>query len=71
MDFGDEAHATLHGAEQQIAECFRGGSILSIDAIATATGLPSPEVSATLMMLELKKVVVKRADGTFEGATAS
>ena len=66
LDFGEDSRAELQGAEQQIAECFRGGSIMSIDAIATATGLPSPEVSATLMLLELKKVVVKRADGTFE-----
>ena len=66
LDFGEEARAELQGAEQQIAECFRGGSIMSIDAVATATGLPSHEISATLMLLELKKVVVKRADGTFE-----
>src|SRR6185369_5894793 len=60
LDFGEDARVELQGAEQQIAECFRGGGIMSIDAIATATGLPSPEVSATLMLLELKKVVVKR-----------
>jgi DNA processing protein len=66
LDFGEDARAVLHGAEQQIADCFRGGSIMSIDALSSATGFPSPEVSATLMLLELKKVVVKRADGTFE-----
>ena len=66
LDFGDDARAELQGVEQQVAECFRGGGIMSIDAVATATGLPSPEISATLMLLELKKVVVKRADGTFE-----
>ncbi|MEJ1971376.1 MAG: hypothetical protein WDM96_02355 [Lacunisphaera sp.] len=32
----------------------------------TATGLGAPQVSAALMMLELKKFVMKRSDGTFE-----
>ena len=62
----ENSPGALHGVEQKVAECFRGGSIMSIDAVATATGLPSYEISATLMLLELKKVVVKRADGTFE-----
>lgn len=66
LDFSQDSRLELNGAEQKIAECFRGGGIMSIDAIAAATGLPSAEVSATLMLLELKKVVVKRADGTFE-----
>ena len=66
LDFGDDSPAELHGAELKIADCFRGGSIMSIDALAAVTGLPSHEVSATLMLLELKKVLVKRADGTFE-----
>lgn len=62
----EDSRSGLQGAEQQVADCFRGGGILSIDAVAAATGLPSSEISAALMMLELKKVVVKRADGTFE-----
>ena len=66
LDLGEDSPAALQGPEQKIADCFRGGSIMSIDAIATATGLSSPEVSATLMLLELKKAVVKRADGNFE-----
>jgi len=56
----------LSVAEKQVAECFRGGEILGIDAVTAATGLGAPEVSAALMMLELKKLVVKRADGNFE-----
>jgi DNA processing protein len=47
-------------------ECFKGGSILSIDQLTAAAGLSAPEVSATLMMLELKKLVAKRSDGAFE-----
>jgi DNA processing protein len=56
----------LNEAERKIAAAFSGGAMLGIDALTTATGLSTPEVSAALMGLELKKVVSKRADGTFE-----
>lgn len=56
----------LDAAERRVVAVFAGGAILSIDALITATGLSSPEVSAALMGLELKKLVQKRADGTFE-----
>lgn len=56
----------LEGTERTVFECFRGGAILGSDAVVVATGLPAAEVSATLLMLELKKRVQKRADGTFE-----
>lgn len=58
--------ASLGEDERKLVECFRGGSILGIDALTTQTGLAAPAVSAALMMLELKRLVVKRADGTFE-----
>ncbi len=58
--------AALSETERKVAECFRGGTIAGVDALTVQTGLSAPEVSATLMMLELKKVVAKRADGTFE-----
>ena len=58
--------ANLTADEAQVFEQFRGGSILSPDAIAAQTGLPSAHLSATLMMLELKRLIAKRADGTFE-----
>ena len=47
-------------------ECFRGGSILAPDTIAEQTGFSAGQLSATLMMLELKRLIAKRADGTFE-----
>ena len=62
----EQMQGGFSAAEKQLVECFRGGGILGVDALAVATGLPSPEVSATLMMLELKKLVAKRADGNFE-----
>lgn len=52
--------------ERRVRASFDGGSILSIDALVAATGLAAHQVSAALMMLELKKLVVKRTDGTFE-----
>ena len=58
--------AGLSEAEQRVFECFRGGSILNIDALAGLTQMPAHELGATLMLLELKKLVVKRADGAFE-----
>lgn len=62
----EQLQGQLSPAEQKLAECFRGGALLGIDQLTAQTGLSAPEVSAGLMMLELKKLVSKRADGTFE-----
>ncbi|HWA26368.1 MAG TPA: DNA-processing protein DprA [Lacunisphaera sp.] len=56
----------LEDGERHVFECFKGGSMLGIDALTAATGMGAADVSAALMMLELKKLVTKRADGTFE-----
>jgi DNA processing protein len=58
--------ANLTAEEAKVYECFRGGAILSPDALTAQTALPAAELSATLMMLELKRLIAKRADGTFE-----
>ena len=66
------ASVTLSGlgeTEQRVLECFRGGSILSIDALTGITQMPAHELGATLMLLELKQRVVKRVDGSFEART--
>jgi DNA processing protein len=52
--------------ERKVVSAFSGGGRLGVDALTAATGLNSPAVSAVLMGLELKKLVSKRADGTFE-----
>lgn len=52
--------------EAKVFDCFRGGSALSPDAITAHTGLAAAPLSSTLMMLELKRLIAKRADGTFE-----
>ncbi|WP_414664442.1 DNA-processing protein DprA [Horticoccus sp. 23ND18S-11] len=58
--------AQLTETEAKAFACFRGGAILSPDAIAAQTGLTAAELSSGLMMLELKRLIAKRADGTFE-----
>jgi DNA processing protein len=52
--------------EQAVWACFAGGEIVAPDAVIAATGLAAPQVSAALMMLELKRLVSKRTDGAFE-----
>ena len=56
----------LTADEAAVFECFRGGGQLAPDALAQQTGLPADRVSATLMLLELKRLIAKRADGAFE-----
>jgi DNA processing protein len=61
-----QAMGGLSAEEAKILECFRGGAILSPDALSELTGLAVAQLSASLMMLELKRRVAKRADGAFE-----
>ncbi|HEX2852982.1 MAG TPA: DNA-processing protein DprA [Opitutaceae bacterium] len=58
--------ANLTDDEAKVFECFRGGAMLSPDMLAGQTKLSAASLSATLMMLELKRLIAKRADGTFE-----
>lgn len=60
------AAGNLSADEAKVLACFSGGAILAADALVAATGLPSQTLSVTLMMLELKRLVAKRVDGTFE-----
>jgi DNA processing protein len=59
-------YAGLSESEASVLACFAGGEILTLDALTGQTGKSVAELSATLMMLELKRRVAKRADGTFE-----
>jgi len=56
----------LTSDEAAVWSSFAGGAIVTPDDIVTQTGLPSAQISAALMMLELKRLVAKRADGAFE-----
>ncbi|RFC44978.1 MAG: DNA processing protein [Verrucomicrobia bacterium] len=59
----------LTADEAAVFDCFRGGAELTPDALTAQTGLPADRLSATLMLLELKRLIAKRADGTFEART--
>ena len=56
----------LNDLERQVLDCFTGGEFCLPDQISQQLNRPSAEVSATLMGLELKGLVAKRADGCFE-----
>jgi len=56
----------LDGDERQVLEEFRGGEALTIDGLSEALALSSPQVAATVMMLEIKGCVEKRMDGAYE-----
>jgi len=58
--------ANLTDDEVKVHGCFAGGAIVTPDAVTAQTGLGAPQVSAALMMLELKRLVAKRSDGAFE-----
>ena len=56
----------LTGPESAVHAAFAGGEILTIEALVEKTGLPYAELAPALMMLELKRLVAKRLDGTYE-----
>jgi len=58
--------SSLTEVEAAVFEQFRGGALLTLDGLTAQTGRATAELSATLMMLELKHLIAKRADGTFE-----
>jgi DNA processing protein len=55
--------------EDAVFQCFEGGAIVAVDEITDRTNLTSAQVSSTLMMLELKRLIAKRSDGRFEART--
>jgi DNA processing protein len=63
---GSDSMLNLAPEEARVVGCFRGGAILTPDALTALTGLGAAELSSTLMRLELRRIVAKRADGAFE-----
>jgi len=61
-----EALAGLGEDAKNIFALLTGGKTAFPDELATQTDLPSARISASLLLLELKRLVVKRADGRFE-----
>ena len=58
---GDAASTApdLAGDEKTVLTQFRGGAILTPEVLAARTGLLPQELSVTLMMLELKRLIAK------------
>ncbi len=61
-----EILAALGEDARRIFALLTGGQPLHIDELAIKAELPSARVAASLLLLELKRLVVKRADGRFE-----
>ncbi|MEM8549836.1 MAG: DNA-processing protein DprA, partial [Verrucomicrobiota bacterium] len=58
--------SALSEDEAKIYRTLSEKGICSADVLAETLGMPVNAIAATLLMLELKKCVVKRADGAFE-----
>ena len=63
----ERASPDLDERETALVHLFAGGEALMPDQIAERLQWPYPEVAALLMGLEIKRLVSKRADGTYEG----
>lgn len=58
--------ANLTADEAAVYAQFAGGEMLGSDVLGARTGLAPSALAAALLMLELKRAVVKRADGSYE-----
>jgi len=58
--------ADLSEDERNVLRCLADGSMLAIDQLAGLANVAPATLAAVLMRLELKRRVVKRADGRFE-----
>lgn len=58
--------SSLGEDERRVAASLADGSLLGADALVVRTGLAAPAVAAALLLLELKHLVARRADGTYE-----
>lgn len=56
----------LSEGEGRVLEALEGGEVLLLEEVAGRCGARVQEVAASLMMLELTRLVSKRADGRFE-----
>lgn len=69
LDLGESTgapKANLSDVEQSIMDCFVGGELVAADSLSERLSKSAAEISAVLMGLELKRLIVKRADGRFE-----
>ncbi|MBQ2731902.1 MAG: hypothetical protein IJF68_02510, partial [Opitutales bacterium] len=56
----------LSAEAQKILAHLQNGDALTPDALAELTALPFPLVSATLLLLELDRLVARKTDGSYE-----
>ncbi|MBT5691809.1 MAG: hypothetical protein HOI65_11935, partial [Opitutae bacterium] len=56
----------LSGPEGRVYAILDAGELLLLEEVAGRAEVPVQEAASSLMMLELKRLVVKRADGRFE-----
>lgn len=49
-----------------LLKAFAGGAILDRDTLCKITDIPAHEIASRLMLLELERKILKRADGRFE-----
>ena len=63
---GKAAPDNLSSCESTVYACLNDGSILTSDCLCERTSLPVHEVAAALTMLELKRLVSRCKDGSFE-----
>jgi predicted transcriptional regulator len=52
--------------EEKTLHALSDGAILGLDELCGLLRLPAPEIMASLTMLELNRLVVKRMDGRYE-----
>ena len=62
--------ANLTADEAAVFAQFAGGEILGSDALGERTGLAPNGLAAALMMLELKRLIVKRVDAQTRAKTS-
>jgi DNA processing protein len=63
---GSMAVVNLTEDENAVIARFTGGAMLTLDDLAVQTKLPLETLSPVLMMLELKRLLVRRIDGAYE-----
>jgi DNA processing protein len=63
---GSRSVVNLTEDEDAVIARFTGGAMLTLDDLAVQTQMPLENLSPVLMMLELKRLLVRRIDGAYE-----
>lgn len=62
----EAALAALGEVERRLYTALAGGDVLHADQLSDRLDLPPPQVSGSLLLLELNGLIAKRPDGTYE-----